>query len=127
MKDKVCEEEGAPRKTVYVVERDSLKLDSDSPPNHWLWPCEVLYDLQVAYRLIPYSYNSLRKLLSRNKAQFPPLYRRTTGGRRIRLLSASEICRTRDMVLIHGHGQLPKKAVVSALFDTSEPRPGALP
>jgi len=127
MKNKLCEEEGSTPRTVYVVEKDSLKLDSDSPPNHWLWPCEMLYDMQIAYRLIPYSYASLRKLLSRNKASFPPRYRRTTGGRKIRLLSASEICRIREMVLVHGPGQLPSKSVIAGLLDTSIPRLGALP
>ncbi len=72
-------------------------------------------------------YDSLRKFLSRHKHLFPARYRRTTGGRRIRLLSATEIKKIRSMVLIYGPGQLPKKAVVTALFDTSEPPPKSLP
>ncbi|MDR4493756.1 MAG: hypothetical protein R3B74_04915 [Nitrospirales bacterium] len=62
-------------------------------------PVEPLYDLKVAANLIPMHYPSLRKLLSRHKAQFPARYRRSTGGRRIRLLSASEIRRIRPMVI----------------------------
>ena len=126
MKDEVSEKEGSTRKIIHVVERGTLNLDSDPSPNHWLLPFEILYDMQVAYRLIPYSYNSLRKFLSRNKAKFPPLYRRTKGGRRVRLISASEICRIRDMVL-YGPGALPSKPVIAGLLDTSAPRPGALP
>ncbi len=63
---------------------------------------EVLYDLQCAYRLIPIQYEALRKFLSRHKGQFPARYRRSTGGRRIRLLSASEIKQIRKAVIIEG-------------------------
>ena len=88
-------------------------------------PVEPLYDLYVAYRLIPMQYDSLRKLLSRNKSRFPARYRRTTGGRRIRLLSATEIKQIRSMVIIPG--KVPNNSVIAALLDTSEPPPGSLP
>ena len=60
---------------------------------------EPLYDLKVAYQLIPMQYDSLRKFLSRHKSQFPARYRRTEGRRRIRLLLASEIRTIRGMVV----------------------------
>jgi len=62
-------------------------------------PHEPLYDLQVAYQLIPMAYDSLRKFLSRHKSRFPARYRRTSGHRRIRLLSATEIRTIRGMVV----------------------------
>ena len=63
-------------------------------------PVEPLYDLQVAANLIPMHPPSLRKLLSRHKRpNSPPATARSTGGRRIRLLSASEIRRIRPMVV----------------------------
>ena len=62
-------------------------------------PVEPLYDLQVAAMLIPMQVASLRKHLSRHKARFPARYRRSTGGRRIRLLSATEIRTIRPMVV----------------------------
>ena len=62
-------------------------------------PVEPLYDLQVAAMLIPMQAPSLRKLLSRHKARFPDRYRRSTRGRRIRLLSATEIPTIRPMVV----------------------------
>ena len=62
-------------------------------------PVEPLYDLQIAYQLIPMQYDSLRKFLSRHKSQFPARYRRTEGRRRIRLLLASEIRTIRGMVV----------------------------
>ncbi len=77
---------------------------------------EVLYDLQCAYRLIPIHYDSLRKLLSRHKGQFPTRYRRSTGGRRVRLLYASEIRRIRAMVIIEGRPV--KISVIRGLLDT---------
>ncbi|MCH8039179.1 MAG: hypothetical protein IH977_02395 [Nitrospinae bacterium] len=62
-------------------------------------PVEPLYDLQCAFRLIPMQYDSLRKFLSRHKSHFPARYRRTSGHRRIRLLSATEIRTIRGMVV----------------------------
>jgi len=88
-------------------------------------PVEPLYDLHVAYRLIPMQYDSLRKLLSRHKSRFPARYRRTTGGRRIRLLSATEIKLIRSMVIIPG--KVPNNSVIAALLDTSAPPAGSLP
>ncbi len=78
-------------------------------------PVEPLYDLQVAAMLIPMQVASLRKLLSRNKAQFPARYRRSTGGRRIRLLSATEIRTIRPMVV---HSITPDQ-----VFETYLPSP----
>ena len=62
-------------------------------------PVEPLYDLQVAAMLIPMQVASLRKHLSRHKVRFPARYRKSTGGRRIRLLSATEIRTIRPMVV----------------------------
>ncbi len=78
-------------------------------------PVEPLYDLQVAAQLIPMQAPSLRKLLSRHKAQFPARYRRSTGRRRIRLLSATEIRTIRPMVV---HAITPDQ-----VFETYLPSP----
>ena len=79
-------------------------------------PVEPLYDLQVAAMLIPMQAPSLRKLLSRHKARFPARYRRSTGSRRIRLLSATEIRTIRPMVV---HSLTPDQVLET--FLTSPP------
>lgn len=61
---------------------------------------EILFDLQVAACLVPMNHATLRKHLSRHKREFFPVrYRRSTGGRRIRLLTGAEICRIRSQVI----------------------------
>ena len=84
----------APPSTTQMMEWVHLNRTSYFP-----LPVEPLYDLQVAAMLIPMQVASLRKHLSRHKARFPARYRRSTGGRRIRLLSATEIRTIRPMVL----------------------------
>ncbi len=98
---------------------------SHSTADHFPLPCEPLYDLKCAYRLVPIQYEALRKFLSRHKRQFPAIYRRGAGGRRIRLLSASEIRQIRKMVIIEGRPI--KRSVIRGLLDTSSHPPGSLP
>jgi hypothetical protein len=82
---------------------------SEGPVNLWgptgdfLFPVEPLYDLEVAAALIPMTYGALKTFLCRNKAEFLPRYRlKGRAHRRVRLLSATEIRRIRNVVIRHG-------------------------
>ena len=81
-------------------------------------PFDALYYLHAAAMLIPMSYQSLRKFLSRHRDEFAPLYGHDgPGRRRYRLLTGQEIKRIRAMLVVGpqrgGHDDLWRRILVS--------------
>lgn len=63
-------------------------------------PIDALYFLDVAAMLVPMTYDSLRKFLSRHRDEFPPRYGKYgTARRRQRLLTGREIMRIREKLV----------------------------
>lgn len=82
---------------------------------------DSLFDMRLAAMLVPMHYGTLKKFLSRHKAQFPARYRLSgREHRRVRLLSGAEIKRIRAMTL-RGPGyptgdvRQPKEVVQQAI------------
>jgi hypothetical protein len=74
-------------------------------------PIDALFYLSAASILVPMSYDSIRKFLSRHKEEFPPVYFHVGRGHKRRVLTGEDIKRIRA-TLVRG----PVRGTLNDLF-----------